>query len=73
MNEERLNRLKELRERPLARVFPKNFEDVMNNICPTCKAKINDDEFTDELSRTEYSISGMCQECQDSLFGDGDL
>ena len=26
-------------------------------------------EFNDELSRKEYSISGLCQNCQDSVFG----
>ena len=27
------------------------------------------EDFRDELSISEYSISGMCQECQDSIFG----
>tara|TARA_R110000822_G_scaffold139514_1_gene277080 strand:+ start:3202 stop:3426 length:225 start_codon:yes stop_codon:yes gene_type:complete len=26
--------------------------------------------FTDALSAKEYTISGMCQPCQDSVFGD---
>lgn len=26
-------------------------------------------EFRDELSRKEYRISGLCQACQDSIFG----
>jgi hypothetical protein len=26
-------------------------------------------EFTDALSRKEYRISGLCQECQDKYFG----
>lgn len=25
--------------------------------------------FKDEQSRKEYNISGLCQECQDSIFG----
>lgn len=25
-------------------------------------------EFTDELSKKEYTISGLCQECQDAIF-----
>ena len=28
--------------------------------------------FKDELSAKEYYISGMCQACQDSMFGAGD-
>ena len=26
-------------------------------------------EFNTELSRREYSISGLCQQCQDKVFG----
>lgn len=35
--------------------------------CPLCKCKIGD--FRDELSRREYKISGLCQKCQDKIFG----
>lgn len=35
--------------------------------CPTCQSEIG--EFRNELSKKEFSISGMCQECQDSVFG----
>lgn len=27
-------------------------------------------EFDDELSRKEYSISGLCQKCQNKVFGE---
>ena len=27
-------------------------------------------EFRDELSKKEYSISGLCQSCQDDVFGE---
>lgn len=30
------------------------------------------DTFTDNLSRREYTISGMCQKCQDSIFNDSE-
>ena len=29
-------------------------------------------EFRDEISKREYTISGMCQKCQDKVFGSGD-
>lgn len=29
-------------------------------------------EFKDTLSRREFAISGLCQKCQDSVFGGGD-
>jgi hypothetical protein len=35
--------------------------------CPTCKGDIG--EFRDRLSQREFQISGMCQKCQDSVFG----
>ena len=29
-------------------------------------------EFDDDLSRKEYTMSGLCQNCQDSVFGPSD-
>ena len=29
-------------------------------------------QFRDDLSRTEYGISGLCQTCQDKVFGTDD-
>ncbi len=43
-------------------------ETVENKSCVSCDA--TDVSFTDELSAIEYSISGMCQTCQDSTFGE---
>lgn len=37
--------------------------------CPFCNIKIEDVPFRDELSRKEYKISGLCQNCQDDMFG----
>jgi len=38
--------------------------------CTTCDATgLTTASFTDDLSRKEYTISGMCQACQDSVFG----
>lgn len=39
-------------------------------ICTFCKKDAN--SFRDELSRKEYTISGLCQTCQDSVFGGED-
>ena len=41
-----------------------------NRCCPPpigCGGEAN--TFKDELSKREYSISGLCQKCQDSIFG----
>jgi hypothetical protein len=38
--------------------------------CVTCESKGNiASSFMDDLSKKEYSISGMCQSCQDDFFG----
>ena len=37
-----------------------------NQMCVICGDDAN--HFTDELSRKEYGISGMCQSCQDGVF-----
>lgn len=41
-------------------------ESIEGDICLTCGATAT--EFRDELSQKEYTISGMCQKCQDEWF-----
>mgnify|MGYP003118872687 CR=1 FL=1 len=38
------------------------------NMCMTCDGEAR--EFRDELSHREYTISGMCQKCQDAFWSD---
>lgn len=50
-------------------------ETILSNKCVPppcgCGKDINPEtEFSDELSRKEYTISGFCQACQDKVFGD---
>ena len=40
------------------------------NVCTLCPRPA--DKFRDALSEKEYRISGMCQVCQDSVFGGPD-
>jgi hypothetical protein len=41
-------------------------DSIKADICVACgKPAV---EFSDELSRREFSISGLCQECQDRIF-----
>ena len=40
---------------------------VAGNQCVKCGEGAVD--FRDELSRKEYGISGLCQTCQDGIFG----
>ena len=57
--------------KPAAMAFPEAVEDIRNKKCPTCGGDIG--EFRDEISKREYEISGMCQKCQDSVYGGGDI
>lgn len=43
-------------------------ESINNNTCVRCYGEAN--EFSDDLSEKEYSISGLCQVCQDEIFGE---
>ena len=40
---------------------------ISDNKCVSCKEDAT--EFTDALSQKEDSISGLCQLCQDKVFG----
>ena len=41
---------------------------IVNQVCASCGESARN--FQDELSRREYSISGLCQQCQDEVFND---
>ena len=54
--------------KPVDILFPEAKEMRDKGLCPTCGQKVL--EFRDKLSAKEFEISGMCQECQDSVFGE---
>ena len=39
---------------------------ILRDVCVACGKPAT--EFKDELSKKEYTISGMCQACQDGIF-----
>ncbi len=46
-----------------------NSEAISSSICINCKKPVNPEtDFTDEVSKREYGISGLCQACQDEFF-----
>lgn len=49
--------------------FNKQIDRVEHGLCPFCNKKIDPSEFRDKRSRDEYQISGLCQSCQDLMFG----
>lgn len=48
-------------------IFPGTKKAIEEHRCPMCKKPIT--TFRDQLSLKEYGISGMCQSCQDDVFG----
>jgi hypothetical protein len=49
----------------LDRLFDRQ-NKIKSNLCTVCDGPVL--SFKDELSRKEYTISGLCQECQDECF-----
>lgn len=49
-------------------IFGEIMNKLNNHLCPICGQKVNESDFRDELSKREYGISGMCQQCQDKIF-----
>jgi hypothetical protein len=37
--------------------------------CPFCKKEVKEGSFKDALSEKEFQISGLCQPCQNRVFG----
>jgi hypothetical protein len=48
--------------------FGKQIDDVEAGKCPFCGKSVKWEDFKDEISKREYRISGICQECQDKTF-----
>ena len=53
--------------KPIFSLMPHLADRIMMGLCTFCAITL--DDFRDELSAKEYSISGMCQTCQDKTFG----
>jgi hypothetical protein len=52
----------------MKRMFPLEMTRVEKDQCPFCGISIVETEFKDAKSFKEYTISGMCQKCQDDFF-----
>ena len=42
---------------------------VENKTCAICDASVELNSFKNEISLKEFHISGLCQDCQDEVFG----
>jgi len=56
--------------KPMFQIVPDLVKRIDARVCVTCPNPILDMDFRDEISIKEYGISGMCQECQDRVFGE---
>ena len=58
-------------EMELQKIFAKDRPaTIMAGSCMTCDTTdIVEADFTDDLSIKEYQISGLCQSCQNEVFG----
>lgn len=55
--------------RPSEILFPEQHARIEMGMCPFCDVAISESDFRDALSVKEYHISGLCQDCQDEVFG----
>jgi len=51
----------------IEKAFPGTAKAIGEGRCPSCKNPV--EGFKDALSEKEYLISGLCQKCQDSIWG----
>ena len=54
--------------KPVFQIFPEAKMAIEQGKCPVCKLEI--DSFRNEKKKKEYGVSGLCQKCQDSVFGE---
>lgn len=56
----------------LKKIFPQQAKRIEEHKCATCGKQMSDNvqvDFRNALSLREYGISGMYQDCQDSVSG----
>ena len=52
--------------------FLKEVENIEKGLCAFCGSdRIKPEDFDNDFSRHEHSLSGLCQACQNSTFADG--
>ena len=55
--------------RPIDLLVEGRREAIATNTCVRCDTGSNL-VFRDEISKREYEISGLCQKCQDDIYGE---
>lgn len=44
-------------------------KSITGKSCISCGDVVTEESFRDDISLREYHISGLCQKCQDTVFG----
>lgn len=57
-------------KKPVFSLFPEKVKLIEEFKCTSCEQPIKEEDFRDTLSKKEYTVSGMCQKCQDRVFGE---
>lgn len=50
--------------------FEKSIGAIKMGCCASCGVSVEESDFRNPISIKEFHISGMCQHCQDSIFGE---
>lgn len=53
--------------KPAFKIFKKEADNIKKGACATCGGEVG--KFKNAASEKEYGVSGMCQKCQDKIFG----
>lgn len=56
--------------KPVDFIFPAEKAMREMSICPFCGVGVTEHDFRDQLSVKEFRISGLCQRCQNEMFGE---
>jgi hypothetical protein len=56
--------------RPADILFPAAAALKQMGVCPFCGKAVNAGSFRNVISLQEFGISGLCQSCQDEVFGE---
>ena len=54
--------------RPVDDLFPSQAILRRSGLCPRCGEAVDESEFTDDVARAEYRITGMCAGCQTVIY-----
>ena len=48
--------------------YNKELDLIDKGYCPFCNRQVNVTKFKNVISKREFKISGLCQQCQDETF-----